>query len=68
METFSVMIKFPKDKSSSVVTVTGLEENVEDAKEHLLLLTEEYVSVHVVGVVTLVSEILLLFILPNHVL
>lgn len=68
METFSVMIKFPKDKSSSVVTVTGLEENVEDAKEHLLLLTEEYVSVHVVGVVTLVSEILFLFILPNHVL
>lgn len=68
METFSVMIKFPKDKSSSVVTVTGLEENVEDAKEHLLLLAEEYVSVHVMGVVTLVSEILLLFILPNHVL
>ena len=43
MENFNVMIRFPKDKSGSVVTVTGLEENVEDAKEHLLLLAEEYV-------------------------
>uniref|UniRef100_A0A1X7SY17 K Homology domain-containing protein n=2 Tax=Amphimedon queenslandica TaxID=400682 RepID=A0A1X7SY17_AMPQE len=44
MENFNVMIRFPKDKTGSVVTVTGLEENVEDAKEHLLLLAEEYMQ------------------------
>lgn len=44
MEKFSVNIRFPKDKSSSVVTVTGLEENVEDAKDYLLLTAEEHVS------------------------
>ena len=44
MEKFDVTIRFPKDKSSSTVTITGLEENVEDAKEHLLMLAEDYVS------------------------
>ena len=44
MEKFSVNIRFPKDKSSSIVTVTGLEENVEDAKDYLLLTAEEHVS------------------------
>lgn len=43
MEEFSVDIRFPRDKSSDVITITGLEENIEDAKEHLLILTEDYV-------------------------
>ncbi len=45
MERFSVDIRFPRDKGSDIITITGLEENVEDAKEHLLILTEDYVSV-----------------------
>ena len=38
-------IRFPRDKSSDVVLITGLYENVEDAKEHLTTLAEDYVSV-----------------------
>ena len=37
-------IRFPKDKGSSIVVIQGLEENVEDAKEHLVTLAEDYVS------------------------
>ena len=44
MEKFHVDIRFPRDKQSSMVTITGMEENVEDAKEHLLTIAEEYVS------------------------
>ena len=44
MERFKVDIRFPRDKQSSTVVITGLEENVEDAKEHLYTLTEDYVS------------------------
>lgn len=44
MEKFDVVIRFPKDKSTSTVTITGAEENVEDAKEHLIMLAEDYVS------------------------
>ena len=44
MERFDVDIRFPKDKGSSVVVIQGLEENVEDAKEHLITLAEDYVS------------------------
>ena len=44
MEKFNVNIRFPKDKSGSIVTITGLEENVEDAKDYLLLTAEEHVS------------------------
>ena len=44
MERFNVDIRFPKDKDSSVVVIQGLEENVEDAKEHLITLAEDYVS------------------------
>ena len=36
MERFNVDIRFPKDKDSGVVVIQGLEENVEDAKEHLV--------------------------------
>lgn len=44
MERFSVDIRFPRDKGSDIITITGLEENVEDAKEHLLTVAEDYVS------------------------
>ena len=44
MERFNVDIRFPKDKDSSIVVIQGLEENVEDAKEHLITLAEDYVS------------------------
>ncbi len=44
MEKYKVDIRFPRDKSSDQVTVTGLEENVEDCKEYLLTLAEDYVS------------------------
>ena len=44
MERFKVDIRFPRDKQSSTVVITGLEENVEDAKEHLYTVAEDYVS------------------------
>jgi hypothetical protein len=46
MEQFSVDIKFPRstDPDPDIVTVIGVEDNVLDAKEHLLNLEEEYVS------------------------
>ena len=44
METFKVDIRFPRDKSSDVVMITGLCDNVEDAKDHLDTLAEDYVS------------------------
>ena len=44
METFKVDIRFPRDKTSGTVIITGLYENVEDAKEHLTILAEDYVS------------------------
>jgi len=46
MEQFSVDIKFPRstDPDPDIVTVIGAEDNVLDAKEHLLNLEEEYVS------------------------
>lgn len=45
MEQYKVDIKFPRDKGSDVVTITGLEENVADAKEDLLNKTDDFVSV-----------------------
>ena len=44
MERFHVDIRFPRDKQSNTVTITGMEENVEDAKEHLVTMAEDYVS------------------------
>jgi len=46
MEQFSVDIKFPRstDPDPDIVTVIGAEENVLDAKEHLLNLEEEYMQ------------------------
>ena len=46
MDQFQVDVRFPKDKNSNVVTIQGLEENVEDAKYHLLTLAEDYVCMH----------------------
>ena len=44
MDRFKVDIRFPRDKTSGTVMITGLYENVEDAKEHLVTLAEDYVS------------------------
>lgn len=44
MERYRVDIRFPQDKASGTVVITGLYDNVEDAKEHLLTLAEDYVS------------------------
>jgi len=46
MEQFSVDIKFPRstDPDPDIVTVIGAEDNVLDAKEHLLNLEEEYMQ------------------------
>ena len=44
MERFRVDIRFPKDKTSGTVVITGLYDDVEDAKEHLITLAEDYVS------------------------
>jgi predicted PilT family ATPase len=44
MDRFNVDIRFPKDKGSGVVVIQGLEENVEDAKEHLITLAEDYMQ------------------------
>lgn len=47
MDQFKVEIKFarPSDPNPDVVIITGMENDVSDAKEHLLELQEEYVSV-----------------------
>lgn len=46
MDQYKVDIKFPRsdDQDPNMVTITGLEENVLEAKDHLLNLEEEYVS------------------------
>lgn len=45
MDEYKVDIKFPRsdDADPNVVVITGHEENVQDAKDHLLNLEEEYV-------------------------
>jgi len=43
MDQFKVDIRFPKQEENKAV-VTGLEENCEACKEHLLLLEEEYME------------------------
>lgn len=46
MEKFQVEIRFPRTNSANpnLVTVVGQEDNVFNAKDHLLNLEEEYVS------------------------
>lgn len=46
MDDFKVEIKFPRgeDSNPNLVTITGHDEQVLDAKDHLLNLEEEYVS------------------------
>lgn len=48
MDEFKVDIRFPNSNSrqgeDSIVVITGDEDNVLDAKDHLLNLAEEYVS------------------------
>ena len=43
MEKFAVDIKFMGGDTGNTVTIEGNEENVEECKEHLLELAEEYV-------------------------
>lgn len=45
MDDFKVEIKFPRgeDSNPNLVTITGHDEQVFDAKDHLLNLEEEYV-------------------------
>lgn len=44
MDKYSVDIRFPSDKTSRLVKITGAPENVEDCRDDLLLAIEEYVS------------------------
>ena len=44
METYKVDIRFPSLNTADPVVISGLDENVEEAKDQLLLLEEEYVS------------------------
>lgn len=48
MDQFKVDIRFPKGEQDKCV-VTGLEENCESCKEHLLMLEEEYVSTNAIN-------------------
>lgn len=47
MDEFKVDIKFPRktDADPNIVTIIGAEDNVADAKDRLLNLEEEYVSI-----------------------
>lgn len=45
MDDYKVDIRFPKQGDDSIVVITGDEDNVLDAKDHLLNLAEEYVSI-----------------------
>lgn len=44
MDKFSVDVRFPTDKSSPVVSISGAPENVDDCRDHLLLLIEEFMQ------------------------
>ncbi|CAH0720841.1 unnamed protein product, partial [Brenthis ino] len=44
MDEFKVDIRFPKQGDDSIVVITGDEDNVLDAKDHLLNLAEEYLQ------------------------
>ncbi|KAK3718445.1 hypothetical protein QZH41_014445 [Actinostola sp. cb2023] len=44
METYRVDIRFPRSKTNDPVVITGLAEDVEEAKEQLELLEEEYMQ------------------------
>ena len=45
MDQFKVDIRFPRsDNPNGPVAISGAPDNVDDAKDHLLILEEEYVS------------------------
>ena len=46
MDTYKVDIRFPSHNTSDPVVISGMAENVEEAKDQLLLLEEEYVRVN----------------------
>ena len=45
MDTYKVDIRFPSLNTSDPVVISGQAENVEEAKDQLLLLEEEYLRV-----------------------
>lgn len=60
MDEYKVDIRFPKHGDDSIVVITGDEDNVLDAKDHLLNLAEEYVSL------VIICTCLLIFILNGR--
>ncbi len=46
MDQYNVDIRFPRSdgQNTDLVVISGLAENVEEAKDHILNLAEEYVS------------------------
>lgn len=46
MDTYKVDIRFPSLNTSDPVVISGMADNVEEAKDQLLLLEEEYVSLN----------------------
>jgi len=44
MDQFSVDVRFPRGENPDLVIITGIEDNCEACKEHLLLLEEEYMD------------------------
>jgi polyribonucleotide nucleotidyltransferase len=44
MEQYKVDIRFPKDKGTDIVTVTGLEENVMDARDEILSRADDFME------------------------
>ena len=47
MDEYNVDIRFPRSEGNdpSLVVISGLAENVDEAKDHILNLAEEYVSI-----------------------
>ena len=56
MDQFNVVVRFPRDKQTNTVTISGMEENVEDAKDHLLMLADDYVSIPFSMQLTLIGK------------
>lgn len=52
MDDYKVDIRFPKQGDDSIVIISGDEDAVLDAKDHLLNLAEEYVRIFIVAIST----------------
>lgn len=58
MDDYKVDIRFPKQGDDSIVIISGDEDAVLDAKDHLLNLAEEYVRIFIVAISTAESFVL----------